>query len=167
MNLNPEEIVAILKVIPTKECTAARKAIENDSQTEIDLVVRVSGKLERAAKPKPSKGTSRIPWTAAIALFLKRSGATGPSTIKLLAEVICEAAAMDSGAKASLLKESGVGDALQIVDEELFSKLPPIEKNGNITFKGEVEAIRQPVEAEAVHQPIEVIDNNEQPEAAK
>ena len=137
MQLTPEEILALVKAIPTKEAKAARKAIANGSQSEVDVLVRISGTIKRANKPKPAKGTSAIPWKAAIALFLKRSGATGPASARLLADVITESAKLGAEAKQALLLESGVGDALQIVDRELFSKLPPIAKDGNITFSGE------------------------------
>jgi len=143
-NLTPEEILAIMKAVPTKESTVARKAIANDSQVEVNALIRIKGILKRG-EAFDSKGTSRIPWKVAIALFLKRSGATGPSTIQLLADVICEAAALNTEARKTLLNESGVGDALQIVDEKLFSKLPLIEKDGNISFTAQlVEAVRQP-----------------------
>ena len=56
--------------------------------------------------------------------------------------MITEAAKLGSEAREALLLESGVGDALQIVDKELFSKLPTIEKNGNISFVGEAVALR-------------------------
>lgn len=143
-NLTPEEIIALLKAVPTKESAKARKAIANDSQVEIDTVVRVKGILKRG-EAFDSKGTSRIPWKVAIALLLKRSGVTGPGSIELLTEAIRDAVAMNKDARNELLKENGVGDALQIVDKELCEKLPPIQKDGNISFAASVvEAVRQP-----------------------
>lgn len=143
-NLTPEEILAIMKAVPTKESAAARKAIANDSQVEIDTIVRVKGILKRG-EAFDSKGTSRIPWKVAIALLLKRSGVTGPGSIEVLTEAIRDAVAMNKDARDNLLTENGVGDALQVVDKELCEKLPPIQKNGNISFTAQmVEAVREP-----------------------
>ena len=48
--------------------------------------------------------------------------------------------------QSELLKESGVGDALAMLDREVFSKLPPIDREGNISFDTEiVEAVRIPI----------------------
>ena len=57
MELTPEEILALVKAIPSKEAKEARKAIANDSKVEVDILVRVQGVVKRASKPKPSKGT--------------------------------------------------------------------------------------------------------------
>jgi hypothetical protein len=143
-NLTPEEILAIMKAVSTKESKEARSAIENDSQVEVNTLVRVKGILKRG-QAFNSKGTSRIPWKTAIALLLKRSGVTGPGSIELLTEAIRDAVAMNKDARDALLNENGIGDALQIVDKELCEKLPPIQKDGNISFAASVvEAVREP-----------------------
>jgi len=149
MDLTPEEILALLKSIPTKEAASARKQIDNESEADVNLLVQVSGRLVRGAKPKPAKGTSRIPWKVAVALFVKRAGFTGPTTVKLLADAITDAINMGRDAEADLIVASGVGDALALVERDLFSKLPPIEKEGTIKFvphsDGGIKAIRQPM----------------------
>lgn len=143
-NLTPEEILAIMKAVPTKEVTKVRKAIANDSQVEVNTLVRVKGILKRG-EAFDSKGTSRVPWKVAIALLLKRSGVTGPGSIELLTEAIRDAVTMNKDSRDELLKENGIGDALQIVDKELCEKLPPIQKDGNISFAASVvEAVREP-----------------------
>ena len=143
-NLTPEEVLAIMKAVSTKESKEARSAIENDSQVEVNTLVRVKGILKRG-QAFDSKGTSRIPWKVAIALLLKRSGVTGPGSIEVLTEAIRDAVAMDTKARDKLLEEDGIGDALQIVNKELCEKLPPIHKDGNISFTAQVvEAVRQP-----------------------
>ena len=112
----------------------------------MNLVVKVAGKLKRAKKPKPTKGTSSIPWKVAMALFAKRAGFTKEQTAKVLLETLTASIEADSDKQAELLKESGVGDALAMLDREVFSKLPPIQRDGNITFKVDViEAIREPI----------------------
>ena len=151
-NLTPEEILAIMKAVSTKESTQARKAIANDSQVEVDTLVRVKGLLKRG-EAFSSKGTSRLPWKVAIALLLTRSGVTGPGSIELLTEAIRDAVTMNKDSRDALLKENGIGDALQIVDKELCEKLPPIEKDGNISFAASV--------VEAVRKPALVADENE------
>jgi len=63
----------------------------------------------------------------------------------VLTEAIRDAVAMDTKARDKLLEEDGIGDALQIVNKELCEKLPPIHKDGNISFTAQVvEAVRQP-----------------------
>ena len=146
MSFSNEEILAITKALSSKEVSAARKQINSSSEVDINLMVKIVGKLKRG-EPSESKGTSRIPWKVAIALLLKRSGVTGPNSIKLLASTIQDAVAMNKEARDEILNENGVGDALQVVDRELCSKLPKIQKDGNITFESaEVQAIRVPIE---------------------
>tara|TARA_R110000824_G_scaffold359619_1_gene547193 strand:- start:64 stop:561 length:498 start_codon:yes stop_codon:yes gene_type:complete len=152
LNFTPEEMLAIMKTISTKEVETAKSAIANDSQAEIDMTVRIKGLLKRG-NAFSSKGTSRIPWKVAIALLLKRSGVTGPGSIELLTEAIRDAASMNKDAREKLLSEAGVGDALQVVNKELCEKIPRIQKNGNITF---VPQMRQ-----AIHAPVLVTDEDE------
>lgn len=145
MSITPEEIMAIVKAFSSKDVKAARDSINNDSEMDIDLVLKVSGKLVRGQKPKPAKGTSTIPWKVAMALLVKRSGVTGPQSARVLADAITTAVTLSTDARTELLAESGVGDAMELVDRELFSKLPPIEKDGTIKFVGDAAAVRQPV----------------------
>ena len=146
MELTSQEIIAITKAFNTKAVSIAKRDIDNNSEIDVNLVVKVAGKLKRAKKPKPAKGTSSIPWKVAMALFAKRAGFTKEQTAKVLLETLTVSIEADSDKQAELLKESGVGDALAMLDREVFSKLPPIERDGNITFKVDViEAIREPM----------------------
>tara|TARA_R100001509_G_scaffold163297_2_gene137310 strand:- start:3506 stop:3997 length:492 start_codon:yes stop_codon:yes gene_type:complete len=143
-NFTHEEVLAITKALSKKEIDSARKDFPSGQEVDIDLVVRVAGKLKRG-KAFESKGTSQIPWKVAMALLLKRSGFTGPQTARLLADAIKDSLEMGKDSKTELLKESGVGDALALIDRELFSKLPKIQKDGNITFSAMlVEPVRVP-----------------------
>lgn len=143
-NFTNQEILAIAKALSKKEIDGAREDFASGQEVDVDLVVRVAGKLKRG-KAFESKGTSQIPWKVAMALLLKRSGFTGPQTARLLADAIKDAIDMGKDSKVELLKESGVGDALALIDRELFSKLPKIQKNGNITFSAVVvEPVRVP-----------------------
>lgn len=143
-NFTHEEVLAITKALSKKEIDSARKDFPSGQEVDIDLVVRVAGKLKRG-KSFESKGTSQIPWKVAMALLLKRSGFTGPQTARLLADAIKDSLEMGKDSKTELLKESGVGDALALIDRELFSKLPKIQKDGNITFSAMlVEPVRVP-----------------------
>tara|TARA_R100001443_G_scaffold64584_1_gene74092 strand:- start:640 stop:1131 length:492 start_codon:yes stop_codon:yes gene_type:complete len=143
-NFTHEEVLAITKALSKKEIDSARKDFPSGEEVDIDLVVRVAGKLKRG-KAFESKGTSQIPWKVAMALLLKRSGFTGPQTARLLADAIKDSIDMGKDSKTELLKESGVGDALALIDRELFSKLPKIQKDGNITFSAMlVEPVRVP-----------------------
>ena len=48
--------------------------------------------------------------------------------------------------ESELLEEMGVGDALAMLDREVFDKLPKKTRDGNITFEvAMVEAIREPM----------------------
>ena len=146
MELTSQEIIAITKAFNTKAVSLAKQDIDNNSEIDVNLVVKVAGKLKRAKKQKPAKGTSSIPWKVAMALFAKRAGFTKEQTAKVLLETLTVSIEADSDKQAELLKESGVGDALAMLDREVFSKLPPIERDGNITFKVDViEAIREPM----------------------
>ena len=143
-NFTHEEVLAITKALSKKQIDNARKDFPSGEEVDIDLVVRVAGKLKRG-KAFESKGTSQIPWKVAMALLLKRSGFTGPQTARLLADAIKDSLEMGKDSKTELLKESGVGDALALIDRELFSKLPKIQKDGNITFSAMlVEPVRVP-----------------------
>jgi hypothetical protein len=143
-NFTHEEVLAITKALSKKEIDSARKDFPSGEEVDIDLVIRVAGKLKRG-KAFESKGTSQIPWKVAMALLLKRSGFTGPQTARLLADAIKDSIDMGKDSKTELLKESGVGDALALIDRELFSKLPKIQKDGNITFSAMlVEPVRVP-----------------------
>ena len=143
-NFTHEEVLAITKALSKKQIDSARKDFPSGEEVDIDLVIRVAGKLKRG-KAFESKGTSQIPWKVAMALLLKRSGFTGPQTARLLADAIKDSIDMGKDSKTELLKESGVGDALALIDRELFSKLPKIQKDGNITFSAMlVEPVRVP-----------------------
>tara|TARA_Y100000114_G_scaffold98554_2_gene91736 strand:- start:3029 stop:3493 length:465 start_codon:yes stop_codon:yes gene_type:complete len=136
----------VSKALKTKQINDAKGAIENDSEVDINLVVKIVGRLKRAKKPKPAKGTARIPWKVAMALFAQRSGFTREQTADLLASSLIDAINSKSDKEASLLDNTGVGDALAMLDREVFSKLPTIPKEGNISFDAQcVEAIRTPI----------------------
>ena len=146
MELTSQEIIAITKAFNTKAVSLAKQDIDNNSEIDVNLVVKVAGKLKRAKKPKPAKGTSSIPWKVAMALFAKRAGFTKEQTAKVLLETLTVSIEADSDKQTELLKESGVGDALAMLDREVFSKPPPIQRDGSITFKVDaIEAIRKPI----------------------
>ena len=45
-----------------------------------------------------------------------------------------------------LLLEMGVGDAMAMLDREVFDKLPKKQRDGNVTFEvAVVEAVREPM----------------------
>ena len=139
-------MLALSKAFGSKELGLAKKAIENGSETDVNLMVKIVGRLKRAAKPKPAKGTSTIPWKVAMALFAKRAGFTKEQTAKVLLETLTLSIGLGKDKQSELLKESGVGDALAMLDREVFSKLPPIHREGNISFAVEcVEAVRTPM----------------------
>ena len=146
MELTSQEIIALTKAIPTKAVTIAKRDIDNNSEIDVNLVVKVAGKLKRGKKSKPVKATSTIPWKVALALFAKRSGFTREQTAKVLLDAVTMALNTNKDKESELLEEMGVGDALAMLDREVFDKLPKKTRDGNITFEvAMVEAIREPM----------------------
>jgi len=138
-----QEIIALTKAFNTKAVSIAKRDIDNNSEIDVNLVVKVAGKLKRGSKSKPVKATSTIPWKVAMALFAKRAGFTKEQTAKVLLETLTVAINSNSDKQSELLKESGVGDALAMLDREVFDKLPKKQRDGNITFDvAMVEAVR-------------------------
>ena len=88
MELTSQEILALTKAIPSKAVTIAKRDIENNTEIDVNLVVKVAGKLKRGKKSKPVKATSTIPWKVALALFAKRSGFTREQTAKVLLDAV-------------------------------------------------------------------------------
>ena len=145
MELTSQEIIALTKAFNTKAVSIAKRDIDNNSEIDVNLVVKVAGKLKRGSKSKPVKATSTIPWKVAMALFAKRAGFTKEQTAKVLLETLTVAINSNSDKQSELLKESGVGDALAMLDREVFDKLPKKQRDGNITFDvAMVEAMRGP-----------------------
>lgn len=145
MELTSQEIIALTKAFNTKAVSIAKRDIDNNSEIDVNLVVKVAGKLKRGSKSKPVKATSTIPWKVAMALFAKRAGFTKEQTAKVLLETLTVAINSNSDKQSELLKESGVGDALVMLDREVFDKLPKKQRDGNITFDvAMVEAMRGP-----------------------
>ena len=146
MELTSQEIIAITKAFNTKAVSLAKQDIDNNSEIDVNLVVKVAGKLKRGSKSKPVKATSTIPWKVALALFAKRSGFTREQTARVLLDAVTFALNTDKDKEAKLLEEMGVGEARAMWDREVVSKLPPIQRDGSITFKVDViEAIREPI----------------------
>jgi len=145
VELTSQEIIALTKAFNTKAVSIAKRDIDNNSEIDVNLVVKVAGKLKRGSKSKPVKATSTIPWKVAMALFAKRAGFTKEQTAKVLLETLTVAINSNSDKQSELLKESGVGDALVMLDREVFDKLPKKQRDGNITFDvAMVEAMRGP-----------------------
>lgn len=146
MELTSQEIIALTKAFTTKAVSLAKRDIDNNSEVDVNLVVKVAGKLKRGSKSKPVKATSTIPWKVALALFAKRSGFTREQTAKVLLEAVTFALSTDKDKEAKLLEEMGVGDALAMLDREVFEKLPKKARDGNVTFEvAVVEAVREPI----------------------
>jgi len=146
VELTSQEIIALTKAFTTKAVSLAKRDIDNNSEIDVNLVVKVAGKLKRGSKSKPVKATSTIPWKVALALFAKRSGFTRAQTAKVLLEAVTLALNTNSKKTDELLKEMGVGDALAMLDREVFDKLPKKARDGNVTFEvAVVEAVREPI----------------------
>lgn len=146
MELTSQEIVALTKAFNTKAVSLAKQDIDNNSEVDVNLIVKVAGKLKRGQRSKPVKATSTIPWKVALALFAKRSGFTREQTAKVLLEAVTFALETNSDKQNKLLQEMGVGDAMAMLDREVFDKLPKKQRDGNVTFEvAVVEAVREPM----------------------
>jgi hypothetical protein len=146
VELTSQEIIALTKAFNTKAVSLAKRDIDNNSEIDVNLVVKVAGKLKRGQQSKPVKATSTIPWKVALALFAKRSGFTREQTAKVLLDAVTFALNTDKDKESQLLNEMGVGDALAMLDREVFEKLPKKTRDGNITFEvAVVEAVREPM----------------------
>ena len=146
MELTSQEIIALTKAFNTKAVSLAKRDIDNNSEIDVNPVVKVAGKLKRGQQSKPVKATSTIPWKVALALFAKRSGFTREQTAKVLLDAVTFALNTDKDKESQLLNEMGVGDALAMLDREVFEKLPKKTRDGNITFEvAVVEAVREPM----------------------
>lgn len=146
MELTSQEIVALTKAFNTKAVSLAKQDIDNNSEIDVNLIVKVAGKLKRGQRSKPVKATSTIPWKVALALFAKRSGFTREQTAKVLLEAVTFALETNSDKQNKLLQEMGVGDAMAMLDREVFDKLPKKQRDGNVTFEvAVVEAVREPM----------------------
>ena len=146
MELTSQEIIALTKAFNTKAVSLAKRDIDNNTEIAVNLIVKVAGKLKRGQKSKPVKATSTIPWKVALALFAKRSGFTREQTAKVLLDAVTMALNTNKDKESELLEEMGVGDALAMLDREVFEKLPKKTRDGNITFEvAVVEAVREPM----------------------
>ena len=146
MELTSQEIVALTKAFNTKAVSLAKQDIDNNSEIDVNLIVKVAGQLKRGQRSKPVKATSTIPWKVALALFAKRSGFTREQTAKVLLEAVTFALETNSDKQNKLLQEMGVGDAMAMLDREVFDKLPKKQRDGNVTFEvAVVEAVREPM----------------------
>jgi|TARA_R110002020_G_scaffold35185_3_gene106256 hypothetical protein len=146
VELTSQEIVALTKAFNTKAVSLAKQDIDNNSEIDVNLIVKVAGKLKRGQRSKPVKATSTIPWKVALALFAKRSGFTREQTAKVLLEAVTFALETNSDKQNKLLQEMGVGDAMAMLDREVFDKLPKKQRDGNVTFEvAVVEAVREPM----------------------
>ena len=144
MELTSQEIIALTKAFNPKAVSLAKRDIDNNSEIDVNLTVKIAGKLKRGAKSKPVKATSSIPWKVALALFAKRSGFTREQTAKVLLDAVTFALDAEKDKEKQLLEEMGVGDALAMLDREVFDKLPKKARDGNITFQADtIEAIRE------------------------
>ena len=146
MELTSQEIVALTKAFNTKAVSLAKQDIDNNSEIDVNLIVKVAGQLKRGQRSEPVKATSTIPWKVALALFAKRSGFTREQTAKVLLEAVTFALETNSDKQNKLLQEMGVGDAMAMLDREVFDKLPKKQRDGNVTFEvAVVEAVREPM----------------------
>ena len=146
MELTSQEIIALTKAFNTKAVSLAKRDIDTNTESDVNLIVKVAGKLKRGQKSTPVKATSTIPWKVALALFAKRSGFTREQTAKVLLDAVTMALNTNKDKESELLEEMGVGDALAMLDREVFDKLPKKTRDGNITFEVAVgEAVREPM----------------------
>tara|TARA_R110001583_G_scaffold38881_5_gene125311 strand:+ start:43 stop:618 length:576 start_codon:yes stop_codon:yes gene_type:complete len=65
--LTPQEIAALAAALPSKKTSAAKKAMEDETTTNVDVTVRLVGTSAKGKQPAPRQATHRTPWEMAIA----------------------------------------------------------------------------------------------------
>ena len=65
--LTPQEIAALAAALPSRKTSAAKKAMEDETTTNVDVTVRLVGTSAKGKQPAPRQATHRTPWEMAIA----------------------------------------------------------------------------------------------------
>ena len=65
--LTNEETAALAAALSSKQVSAAKKAMEDETTTNVDLTVRLVGTSAKGKQPAPRQATHRTPWEMAIA----------------------------------------------------------------------------------------------------
>jgi hypothetical protein len=133
--LSPEAVVAIGKLIDDKRLKAARKLVAPGDH-EVSLFLAGTMRIE-VGDDSERRGTSRIPYTRVIALFLQRAGVTGQASIDLLTDVLQEANAMGKDAAASLEEAVFLGKGLSELNALVAKAVPPIEVKGRVKLSSQ------------------------------
>jgi len=105
----------------------------------VDFIVRISGILVKNADHLKTPSNS-VPWLVALALLVRRSGATRKKSIKLLIDVLKESleySKSSDDSKKTLLAETGVQEAMDQLKEH-FGTLPKSLARGHINKRYKV-----------------------------
>lgn len=114
------------------DATTARDELEPGVYRDIKIELVVSIKEMRVAPDTDKAPTSSIPMIAALALLVRRMGLQRDDALKTLREVMQEAIALKSDASSTLLAETGVAEAEEMIRSEVIAKLPRTPVKGMI-----------------------------------
>ena len=130
LGLSPEMQLAVeagmkkaLKDLKGKEDPRSKVAANQKFDTiRVEMTLEVEGlNIGHDTDKAP---TASIPTLAALALMVKRMGIQREDALRVLREVMLEALALDEDASSKLGEESGVLEAVELIKEEVVSKLP-------------------------------------------
>jgi len=140
--MSPAAVLLIGKVFGKAAVQKAASELVADGSThEVDVDLHVEGMLSRG-KASARKPTSRALRKVTLALLVRRMGLQRAAALKLLAEVLVEAHALDADAEALLLAEHPeVEEAFSEVDR-MVDKLPKIPVQGRVTAKSVVVEVK-------------------------
>lgn len=141
MALNEAEITALTRAFEAKIRTAAASAVPDGSEHDINVVVRVSGKLQRRDTPAKTAPSSNIPWMAVCATLITRLGAHKDFSRAWVIDIITQAALADKEERAALLKETGAEAALKALKGEVDDNVPFRDKRGTLETILKVEVL--------------------------
>jgi len=134
MELTDTEILAITKVIDTKDAKIAREDVKAGSYN-VNMDVHIEGQVV-VGKDSLMKSTSNTLSINNLILVLHYAGVTRKSAIKAIKEAF-------DGKKSA--KELETYDAIKDMFKEMADNLPLKTRKGTVKFTGAVEAIQQPV----------------------
>jgi hypothetical protein len=124
------------------DAVVARDELAPGVYRDIKVELTVSIKEMRVAPDTDKAPTCSIPMLPAMALLVRRMGLQRDDALKTLREVMLEAIAMKADASSSLLAETGVVDAEEMIRTEVIAKLPRTPVKGavkvedvEVTFK--------------------------------
>jgi len=142
------KMLAAAMAVPAAKCKTARQKIEVGTHA-VDCNVHITGTLT-VCEDEEYTPTASIPLKAALALFVRYSGATRDAAIKAMERAMIEAlrsAESESGLPSDDIVMSEISDDIRVVDEcmarveALARALPKKSRDGKVLSKLEMSIV--------------------------